>query len=615
MAGRIRDEDVAAVRERARIDDVVRDYVTLKNSGGGSLKGICPFHDEKTPSFHVTPSKGLWFCFGCNEGGDVVNFLSKVDHLSFTEAIEKLASKVGVQLRYVESGSIRTSQPGQRTRLVEAHKQAEKFYQEQLNSAEAEIGRNFLKSRGFDQDAAKMFGVGYAPNDWHALTNHLKGIGFTETELKTAGLAAEGSRGIYDRFRGRLVWPIRDSSSDTIGFGARKLREDDEGPKYLNTPETPIYKKSQVLYGIDLARKEIAKRRQAVIVEGYTDVMAAYLSGVETAVATCGTAFGEEHVRILRRLLMDQEEMRGEVIFTFDGDAAGQKAALKAFSLDSKFTSQTFVAVEPSGLDPCDLRLQSGPEAVRELVARRVPLFEFAIRAEIATHPLTTPEGRIAATRSVAPLLLGIRDAALRPEYLRLVSGWIGVEPAQVKSALQSSNKRNSATENFSPEPAQQNELDLNDPVIRVEREALKVAIQHPEILPDWFSALEVSSFSAQIHKSIFEAVSAVDTALTEQERFDKILKNCADEIVSQQVRALAVEPLQTSETQIDKYAQALYARVMELDATRRIAELKRELQRINPLDDQATYDDLFADLVALEQHRRTLREQAMGVQ
>ena len=179
----------------------------------------------------------------------------------------------------------------------------------------------------------------------------------------------QGQRGVYDRFRGRLIWPIRDISGDVIGFGARKLFEDDQGPKYLNTPETPLYKKSQVLYGVDLAKQEIARRFQAVIVEGYTDVMACHLAGVETAVATCGTAFGEEHIKVLRRLLMDQSEFRGEVVFTFDGDAAGQKAALKAFEGDQKFVTQTFVAVEPDGLDPCELRQHKGDAAVRDLVA------------------------------------------------------------------------------------------------------------------------------------------------------------------------------------------------------------------------------------------------------
>ncbi len=383
MAGRIRDEDIALVRERARIDEVVREYVTLKSAGGGSLKGLCPFHDERSPSFHVTPARGMFYCFGCGEGGDVLTFLQKMDHLSFAEAVEKLADKTGVELRYAEGGAAVNRQQGQRTRLVEAHKVAAAFYVKQLAAPEAEAGRGFLLERGFDGDAAAHFGVGYAPKGWDALTKHLRGQGFSDAELLAGGLVSQGNRGVYDRFRGRLVWPIRDLGGDVIGFGARRLYDDDEGPKYLNTPETPIYKKSQVLYGIDLARRDISKGQQAVIVEGYTDVMACHLAGLTTAVATCGTAFGSEHIKVLRRLLMDDDQMRGSVVFTFDGDAAGQKAALRAFGEDQRFVTQTYVAVEPTGLDPCDLRIQRGDEAVTDLVNRRVPLFEFAVRTTL----------------------------------------------------------------------------------------------------------------------------------------------------------------------------------------------------------------------------------------
>ncbi len=442
MAGRIRDEDVVLVREKARIDEVVRDYVTLKSAGGGSLKGLCPFHDERSPSFSISPAKGAWYCFGCGEGGDVIGFLRKIDHLSFTEAVEKLAGRYGVTLRYTEGSAAPGRQAGNRSRLVEANKTAAAFFVERLASPEAEIGRRFLTERGFDSDAAKTFGVGYAPKGWDVLLGHLRSKGFTDDQLVEVGLVARGGqRGIYDRFRGRLVWPIRDTSGDVVGFGARKLYDDDEGPKYLNTPETPLYKKSQVLYGIDLARKEIAKRKQAVIVEGYTDVMAAHLSGVETAVATCGTSFGADHISVLRRLLMDDGVFTGEVVFTFDGDAAGQKAAQRAFSEDQRFTAQTFVAVEPSGMDPCELRIAQGPDAVRELVDRKVPLFEFAIRTELKGHDLDRAEGRVAGLRAAAPVVARIRDEALRPEYVRLLSGWLAIPDDEVRRAVQAAGK------------------------------------------------------------------------------------------------------------------------------------------------------------------------------
>ncbi|MEI6365085.1 MAG: DNA primase, partial [Actinomycetes bacterium] len=308
MAGRIRDEDVALVRERSKVDEVVGEYVTLKRAGGASLKGLCPFHDEKSPSFNVNAARGYWHCFGCGEGGDVISFIIKMDHLSFAEAVEKLAHRSGVQLRYEESGTAPNRQKGERTRLVEAHAEAEKFYQAQLATDQAKTGRDFLTERGFDAQAAASFGVGYSPQGWDGLITHLRAKGFQDREILTAGLAVEGQRGLYDRFRGRLMWPIRDLAGDTVGFGARKLYDDDQGPKYLNTPETPIYKKSQVLYGLDVAKRDVARSRQAVVVEGYTDVMACHLAGVTTAVATCGTAFGSEHIKVLRRLLMDQNE-------------------------------------------------------------------------------------------------------------------------------------------------------------------------------------------------------------------------------------------------------------------------------------------------------------------
>src|ERR1700757_4045596 len=410
MAGRIRDEDIALVREQSAIAEVIGEYLQLRNAGGGSLKGLCPFHDEKTPSFNVTPARGLFYCFSCAEGGDAIRFVQKIDGLSFVEAVERLAARAGVDLRYEQGGYVPGQEQSQRRRLIDAHRAAAEYYAERLGGSDAAPARAFLAERGFELADVQRFGVGYSPKAWEDLTRHLRGRGFTDGELITAGLAREGNRGTRDRFRGRLMWPIRDLSGDVIAFGARKLDEDDDGPKYLNTPETSLFRKSTVLYGADLAKREIAQRRQAVIVEGYTDVMACHLAGVPTAVATCGTSFGEDHIRVLRRLIMDTEGSAGEVIFTFDGDAAGQKAALRAFSLEEKFVTQTFVAVQPDGLDPCDLRLKHGEAAVRDLVARRVPLFEFAIRSVLARHDLDTREGQFAGVAEAAPIIVRIKD-------------------------------------------------------------------------------------------------------------------------------------------------------------------------------------------------------------
>ena len=606
MAGRIRDEDVALVRERSRIDDVVREYVTLKSAGGGSLKGLCPFHDERSPSFHVTPSRGMWYCFGCGEGGDVINFVQKVDHLSFAETVEKLAEKTGVQLRYVEGGAAINKQQGVRTRLVEAHKIAAAFYAEQLTSPAAQIGREFLTARGFDAQTAEHFGVGYAPQSWDALTAHLRGKGFTDEELLAGGLVSQGNRGIYDRFRGRLVWPIRDLGGDVVGFGARKLTDDDDGPKYLNTPETPIYKKSQVLYGIDLARKEISKNQQAVIVEGYTDVMACHLAGVTTAVATCGTAFGADHIKVLRRLLMDDDQMRGQVVFTFDGDAAGQKAAMRAFSEDQKFVSQTFVAVESSGLDPCDLRLQQGDVAVRELVANRVPLFEFAIKSTIAAYDLDSAEGRIAALREAAPIVGKIRDGALRPEYARRLAGWLGLEVAEVNRVVGGAAPAPaSASATRAPRPG--------DPALVVEREALKCALQHPGAVAEWYASVETPAFTHPRAVRVHEAIVAAGGPQADRDGLawiDAVLDACPDDDVRSLVRELAVEPLPAMDGHDSRYATGVIARLLEIDAGRRVDDLMGRLQRA---EDTAEQERLGQELQALQQYRRSLLKEAVG--
>jgi DNA primase len=438
VAGLIRRNDIDEVRARTNLADIVGEYVTLKNAGVGSMKGLCPFHEERSPSFHVRPQVGFYHCFGCGEGGDVFTFLQKMDHVTFSEAVERMAARLGYELHYEDGGQ--ATDHGNRARILAANKAAEDFFIAQLASAEAEIGRAFLGQRGFDHAAAERFGVGFAPKSYDALGKHLKSLGFTEAELVTAGLLGQGDRGAYDRFRGRLVWPIRDVTGQTLGFGARRLREDDSGPKYLNTPETPVYHKSQVLYGLDLAKRDVARQRQIVVVEGYTDVMACHLAGVTTAVATCGTAFGGDHVKIVRRVLGDFDNVdttgTGEVIFTFDPDEAGQKAASRAFSEEQRFAAQTFVAVAPGGLDPCDLRLNKGDDAVRRLVATRKPMFEFMIRRTLGAHDLETVEGRVAALRAAAPIVAGIRDQALGVGYVRNLAGWLGMDPSEVSRAV-----------------------------------------------------------------------------------------------------------------------------------------------------------------------------------
>ena len=610
MAGRIKDEDVQHIRDHAPIDDVVGEYVQLKSAGGGQKKGLCPFHDEKSPSFHVTPSKGYFHCFGCQTGGDVIAFLMKIDHLTFTETIERLADRIGYTLRYEESGSAPSGPSVNRSRLVAANALAATFFQEQLNtSPDAAHGRDLLTKRGFDKNACQTFGVGYAPDSWDSLTKHLRAAGYTIEELELAGLSKMGERGPIDKFRNRLTWPIRDISGDVVGFGARKLAsdEEDQGPKYLNTSETPIYKKSQVLYGLDMAKKEIAKKRQVVIVEGYTDVMAAHLAGITTAVATCGTAFGAEHIRIIRRLLMDDDAFRGEVIFTFDGDAAGQKAAMRAFSEDQKFVTQTFVAVEPDGLDPCDLRQIKGDLALRDLIAKRVPLFEFAIRTELKLHNLTTAEGRVNALNATAPLVAQIRDKSLRPEYSRLLAGWLGIEVEIVTSAV-SQGARRSAPASVQPDEDQVDQSwrpHPQEPRLLLEREVLKARLQMPDLVTTW-SEIEEAAFT---HPAYVEMKRVIDAHASSTIQIDEV----SDERMKTLFTELTVEPIRSDGEVSARYIESIVARLREVGISRAIADLKSNLQRLNPVENPDEYNAAFASLVALETTRRGLHDLAIG--
>jgi DNA primase len=632
VAGLIREEDIALVRERARIDEVVSDYVSLRNAGGGSQKGLCPFHDEKTPSFHVTPGRNVYHCFGCGEGGDVIDFLQKTDGLGFADAVERLANRYGVQLRYTE-GEDRPQrrESSLRPRLIEAHKAAAAFYADRLASPEALPARQFLTGRGFDKDAAETFGVGFAPRDGDALHKHLRQKGFKDEELVTGGLVAEGRRGHYDRFRGRLLWPIRETNGDVIGFGARRLFDDDRvEAKYLNTPETPIYKKSHVLYGIDLARRDIARASQAVVVEGYTDVMACHLSGVPTAVATCGTAFGEDHARVLRRLLHDYEEFRGEVIFTFDGDEAGQRAALRAFGGDQQFVGQTYVAVEPDGLDPCDLRLQKGEAAVRELVARRIPLYRFVLGNVVSRYDLDRADGRVDALREAAKLVTSVRDRSKVDAFARELAGMVGVDVEEARAEVRRAASRPvkaeprrgaaagpSHAQGGAPTPPPGPPVpDLRDPRFMIERETLKLLVQHPDVVGQAAKDVDAQDFTHPTYRGVWEAVAGLGgpaAATTPEVWVGKLRDSVAAGPVLQALNALAVEPLRSTKDPDAGYVAAHVYRLQELTTMRRIANLKSRLQRTNPVDQAVEYNRMFGELVALEQHRRTLRERAIG--
>ncbi|MEU1051916.1 DNA primase [Streptomyces sp. NPDC005876] len=633
MAGRINDEDVKAVRDAVPIDAVVSEYLQLRNAGGGNLKGLCPFHDEKSPSFQVSPSKGLFHCFGCQEGGDTITFVMKIDHLTFSEAVERLAAQAGITLRYEEGGYNPSHQRGERTRLVEAHKIAAEWYAEQLATGpEADAGRHFLAERGFDQDAALHFGVGYSPQGWDHLTRYLRGKGFSDKELLLSGLAQEGRRGPIDRFRGRLMWPIRDIGGEVVGFGARRLYESDNGPKYLNTPETPIYRKSQVLYGIDLAKKEIAKSSRAVVVEGYTDVMACHLAGVTTAIATCGTAFGTDHIKILRRLLMDNGSAR--VIFTFDGDAAGQKAALRAFEDDQKFAAETYIAIAPDGMDPCDLRLAKGDEAVADLVEPRTPLFEFALRQIVARYDLDTPGGRAAALDEAAPVVARIKNSGAQHEVAVQLAGMLGILDTQfvVKRVAQlarwarerggrgpaapDQHRRGPQQYAAAPQAPRGPALNLRNPVYATERELLKLALQRPELVSPAFDAYGVDEFTAPpyaaVRQAVMDAGGAEHGVADPQEYLVRVREAAPDDTVRAMVTELAVEAIMRRAVD-ELYAGEVLVRVRRRAVERYIRDITGRLTRLSNHGDPGELAAVQNELWVLQQYDQALREHGAG--
>jgi DNA primase len=629
MAGLIRRADLDELRARINIADVVGDYVTLKGAGIGSLKGLCPFHDERSPSFHVRPQVGRYHCFGCGEDGDVFSFLQKMDHTTFTEAVERMAARIGFELHY-EDGGQANSDHGNRARLLAANQAAAEFFVAQLSLPGAEPGRKFLGERGFDPAAAERFGIGFAPKSYDALGKHLRAQRFTDAELLGAGLLGSGDRGTYDRFRGRLVWPIRDVTGQTLGFGARRLLDDDQGPKYLNTPETAVYHKSQVLYGLDLAKRDISRGRRVVVVEGYTDVMACHLAGVTTAVATCGTAFGVDHIKVIRRMLGDVANVDstgvGEVVFTLDPDAAGQKAASRAFAEEQRFAAQTFVAIGPEGLDPCDLRLHNGDDAVRRMIEAKKPMFEFMIRRMLAGHDLETVEGRVAALRAAAPVVLSIRDSALHSGYVRDLAGWLGLDPREVQGAVNAARAKSTAPstrpergasarpdEPESPQDAAPVGPMLRhlpaDPATRLERDALMAILQHPEeIRPDLVQrASQVAMANASL-AVVRDAVAASMDAIDSKGWLDRIISEVPAPF-SGLVKELGMAPIpEQSGRQLTAYCTGITISLIERDLLRLKAELLGRLQRTDSAAEPDKYREVQRALMSVEGQRRALR-------
>jgi DNA primase len=615
MAGKISSRDIEEVKARVNIADVVGAYVALRPASAGSLKGLCPFHQEKSPSFNVRPLQGFYHCFGCGAGGDVYKFLQEMESLSFYEAVENLAGKVGFTLTY-EAGSKGPDQ-GQKARILEANQVAAKYFQDQLMTDAAIPGREFLKSRGFDKQSAELFGVGFAPKGWNNLTDHLKAAGFTEEELITASLSSKGERGLYDKFRGRLIWPIRDTSNQVIGFGARKLFDDDQGPKYLNTSETPVYHKSAVLYGIDLAKKDISKSQKVVVVEGYTDVMACHLAGVTTAVATCGTAFGDEHIRILNRMLAANVDSPAEVIFTFDPDEAGQKAAMRAFADADKFHANSFIAVGPDGLDPSDLRVQKGDEAVVLMIENKKPIYEFAIKQKMKNFNLESVEGRVGAARAASQVIATIRDSALRSVYIRELANWVNLDLSEVSALVDRAIKEKVVQavaplrQDQVPEAPEETSFqapDLKDPVVRFERQLLEVLIQQPARIDKAAMAELVSGdFLAGVHAAI---ASGLEQSLDSKDGANWLatIAEHVDPALHGTLRSLAATELPAgNDEQVARYVSGVINSGFINLLTRQKLSMQAVLRQLDPADTEKIAE-VQKELMSIEQRRRSLQ-------
>ncbi|WP_027018962.1 DNA primase [Corynebacterium sputi] len=625
--GRIPDSDIAAIRERTPIEEIVAEYVQLKPGGADSMKGLSPFKDERTPSFHVRPNHGYFHCFSTGKGGDVFSFLMEMEHLTFPEAVEACAEKIGYRINYEGGGTGRREEPGTRKRLVAANREAQKFYAEQFEKPDAEVARNFITERGFSLDDAREFGCGYAPAGWDTLTKYLMRLGFAFEDLDKAGLSKMGKRGPIDRFHRRLLWPIRNMSNDVIGFGARKLFDDDNLGKYMNTPETLLYKKSKVLFGLDMAKKNIAEQHRAVVVEGYTDVMAMHASGVTTAVAACGTAFGEEHLQMLRRLMLDDGFFNGELIYTFDGDDAGQKAAMRAFEGEQQFTGQSYVSVAPQGQDPLDLRLAKGDAAVRDLVASRTPMVEFVLRTILADFDMKSAPGRVAALKRVVPVLATIRDTTLRDEFAREVAGWIGWndEAELVRMVRDESKKpqkvdpaerrRKEREESASAKEKPRGLPDPKDPVLHVQREAAKLAVQEPVLTGPVFDELAPEIFSHPAYRAVFDATQragGVGQTHGGSRWLAALMDTTDNPAIRSLITELGVEPIPAEVESLKLYSSSIIARLQEVWIGEQIAQVKATLSRMRPSDDENAYRQMFADLLSLEEYRRELLSEAL---
>ncbi len=595
MAGRIRQEDIEEVRERTDLVKLVSQYLTLRKAGHDSLVGLCPFHTEKTASFSVSPSKQVYYCFGCQAGGDAVRFLRDVEALTFTEAIERLAREAGITLRYeAESPGDRRAQ-SRRQALHRANAEAAELYERMLREGrEGADAREYLAGRGFDQEAVAQFQVGYAPGYPDFLLRRLAPR-FASELLVEAGLALkDASGGVRDRFRGRITFPVHDLSGQAVGIGARLLANVEGQPKYLNSPETPVYRKGKVLYNLNRAKAAVTRSGHAVVVEGYTDVIALVRAGVETAVATCGTALGEDHFQLLARFAQ-------RVVLAFDSDEAGARAAERAYQFHESYPLETRVLVLPEGLDPADFVRARGGEAFADLASRAVPLVEYMIERSLAGRDLRSVEGRAQAVRTALPLVAGLTDPVRREEYAHQLADRAGVSLLSVLTELQQfdGDGRTGAGAGGGPrEPA----ATRVSPQDQVERQMLRMLAQSQEVFDRLAGELSDEHFERAQHRRLFELLVKAHGDVR------SLVAEMEDERLSAALAALATGPVE-GELALP-YAHRVALTLRENLLKRRIADLRKQLQRLNPTV-SPEYEAMFEELIALEEERRRVHDQA----
>lgn len=576
MGGRIRAEDLELVRERADLVEVISGMTQLKKAGR-VFRGLCPFHQEKTPSFTVDPDKKLWHCFGCQAGGDVFTFIRQTEGLSFAESAERLAGRFGVTLHF--EGAEKPEAGGRRA-LLEATKLAADFFAGLLmQSSEAAGARKYLEGRGFSSEDAKAWGLGYAPGTSDTLYRHLISRKFTPRQITDAGLALVTEAGEHrDRFRGRLIFPISDVGGQVVGFGARALGE--ESPKYLNSPETSLYRKAKILYGLDRARRGIADSGSALVTEGYTDVIALHKIGITTAVATCGTALGEDHLAALKRFC-------DRVVLAFDADAAGAVASERAFGLHASVGLEVLVAAIPAGKDPADVALTEGEDSVRLMLEAAIPLMRFVLEAEISRHRLDTPEGKARAVRAAARFLSWEPSRVARGEHAFWVARRVGVDEVEVqREVAESSEQKHTAGA-----PA----IIRRPGHVKLEREALALLIDSPSRLAEASGWINEDHFTVPEHRVLLHVLISSDPEHGSQELMDRL----PDDATRRLAAELALTPFTTDDS------DEILERLEEFRLGRQIDSLRSTLDRLDPGADTERYDSLFKELMELEERRR----------